>query len=307
MRPTTRAVAAVALAAAAVLATTSTAPASAGGTKVYTLDPSDRGNPEGIAYDPAGRQFFVGVVGDGTIYRGTLGSPTITPFIDGTPGSTLAVGMKVAKGLLYVAEGPLGKVNVYDTRSGALKASITTPGAGFLNDLVVTENGDVWVTDSFVPVLWKVTAAQVKAGTGTAGSISVAPEITFGAGFNLNGIVALSEKVLVVVQSNTGDLWRVALGAKGSRTITQVDAPSVPGGDGLLLDQGRLVVVQGGLEQLSFLALKNAGRKAVLKEVRTDPTLDGPSTVARAGNRYLVVNADFATSTPPYTVSGLPR
>ena len=39
----------------------------------------------------------------------------------------------------------------------------------------------------------------------------------------------------------------------------------------------------------------------------TDPTLPEPSTVARARNFYLVVNADFTTSTPPFKVTGLPR
>jgi hypothetical protein len=42
-------------------------------------------------------------------------------------------------------------------------------------------------------------------------------------------------------------------------------------------------------------------------ERRTDPTFREPSTVARARNFYLVVNADFGTSTTPFTVTGLPR
>jgi hypothetical protein len=37
----------------------------------------------------------------------------------------------------------------------------------------------------------------------------------------------------------------------------------------------------------------------------TDATLRGPSTVARDRGRFLVVNADFATSTAPFTVSGI--
>jgi hypothetical protein len=44
-----------------------------------------------------------------------------------------------------------------------------------------------------------------------------------------------------------------------------------------------------------------------VEERRTDPTLRGPSTVARDKQFYLVVNADFATSTTPFTVSALPK
>jgi len=81
----------------------------------------------------------------------------------------------------------------------------------------------------------------------------------------------------------------------------------VPGGDGLLFDRGRLLVVQGSPAQISVLKLRGGQSRAELEGTRTDPTLRGPSTVARVGKLLLVVNADFATSTQPFTVSGLPR
>src|SRR5213593_4118551 len=64
-----------------------------GATKVFTLDPSTHGNPEGVAFDPRTGAFFVGATGDGTIYRGTLDNPAVTEFIAGAPGRE-AVGMK---------------------------------------------------------------------------------------------------------------------------------------------------------------------------------------------------------------------
>jgi hypothetical protein len=75
----------------------------------------------------------------------------------------------------------------------------------------------------------------------------------------------------------------------------------------MLLDRGRLVVVQGDPAALRFLALDRDALRARLRATRTDPTLRGPSTVARSRNLLLVVNADFATSTTPFTVSGLAR
>ena len=74
-----------------------------------------------------------------------------------------------------------------------------------------------------------------------------------------------------------------------------------------MLDRGRLVVVQGDPADLRFLKLNGGATRARLVDTRTDSTLRGPSTVARARNLLLVVNADFATSTTPFTVSGLPR
>ncbi len=276
---------------------------------VYTLDPSTHGNPEGVAWDGKSKSFFVGTVGDGTIYRGTLGNTTVTPFVAGAGAA--AVGMKVSRGTLFVAGGPSQTVRAYDVSTGALKATFSVPGSGFLNDLVVTRHGDVYVTDSFVPTLWKITAAQVAAGAGTATGIPVGPEIPYAAGaFNLNGIVDLKGgKQLVVVDSNTGNLFRIDFKkhAAGGRTITRIAGATVPGGDGMIVDRGRLVVVAGSPAALHFLKLRRHNSQAREVAMRTDPTLHGPSTIARAGHTYLVVNADFATSTTPFTVSGLPR
>ena len=61
----------------------------------------------------------------------------------------------------------------------------------------------MFVTDSFRPTLWHLTAAQVRAGQGTPEAISVAPEVTYVAGaFNLNGIVPLDNNTLITVNSN---------------------------------------------------------------------------------------------------------
>src|SRR3954451_8508575 len=62
--------------------------------RVFTLSPNPVGNPEGVAFDKRSKAFFVGATGDGTIYRGTLGSDTVSPFILGSAGKS-AVGLKV--------------------------------------------------------------------------------------------------------------------------------------------------------------------------------------------------------------------
>jgi len=276
-----------------------------GATKMFTLDPSTHGNPEGIATRGGGKVFFVGATGDGTIYRGTVVDPTVTEFIPGAAGKS-AVGMKVRGGKLYVAGGMTGKISVYSLRTKALLATFDTGAGGFLNDLVVTGRG-VFVTDSFRPTLWRVTNAQVRAGSGTPQAIPLAPEIAYQTGFNLNGIVARGHK-LIVVQSNTGKLFSIEVRKGGStREIHEIASDPVAGGDGMLLDRGKLIVVRGSPAALLFLKLKHGASSAKLVATRTDPTLRGPSTVARARHLYLVVNADFATSTQPFTVSGLSR
>ena len=60
-----------------------------------------------------------------------------------------AVGLKVKRGKLYVAGGGTGSITVYDIATKAQVAKFETGSGGFLNDLQVTRNGDVYVTDSF--------------------------------------------------------------------------------------------------------------------------------------------------------------
>jgi hypothetical protein len=59
--------------------------------------------------------------------------------------------------------------------------------------------------------------------------------------------------------------------------------------------------------RVNFIELRHDGRKGKLEDQRTDDSFQGPSTIARARDRYLVVNPDFATSTPPFTVTALQR
>ena len=274
----------------------------------YVLSP-DHGNPEGVAWDPATQTFFTGTVVDGTIYRGTLGDETVEVWIEGSAGQA-AVGMKVFDGRLYVAGGPTGTITVYDIATASVVGTFETGTGGFLNDLVVTKYG-VFVTDSLRPTLWHVTPEQLAAGTGTPEAISVSAEIPYVVGFNLNGIVAYKGgRELVVVNPASASLFRIDLeitnGEVTGRSISRIESPPVAG-DGLLVDRGMLVAVVGGEQALYFLDLNGRHTAASLLFTRTDPTFQRPSTLARAHNQYLVVNADFTTSTPPFTLSGLRR
>ena len=60
--------------------------------RVFTLSLIPPGTR--IAYSKRTRSFFVSITADGAIYRGTLGSDTVSPFISGGAGKA-AVGIKV--------------------------------------------------------------------------------------------------------------------------------------------------------------------------------------------------------------------
>src|SRR3954469_18707989 len=100
--------------------------------RTFTLKPDPLGNPEGVAFDKRTKAFFVGIVGDGAIYRGTLGSATVARYIPGGAGKS-AVGVKVKRGRLYVAGGQTGSITVYSIATGAQVAKFETGPGGFLN------------------------------------------------------------------------------------------------------------------------------------------------------------------------------
>jgi hypothetical protein len=320
---------------------------------VYTLSEPQHGNPEGVAFDKRSGFFFVSATGDGAIYRGKLGDTTtpVPVFIHGMAGNS-ATGLKVQHGKLYAAGASTGTIKVYDVDSGTLLATFDTKGGDssptFINDLDVTKRGDVYATDSKRPAIYHLTAEEIAAGTPTPKPIDpddvipTSPEIPFNAAptaFNLNGIVVDDDRgddeghhggkgghrgrhegrrrdELIVIDSDTGQLFRVKVGknANATRKIRELEVKGGPfkGGDGLLIDRGRLIVVQGSADGfpngvVNFIKLRHDGRKAQLDDQRTDASFQGPSTIARARDQYLVVNPDFATSTPPFTVTGLSR
>jgi hypothetical protein len=289
--------------------------------------PATDGPPEGVAFDKRSGRFFVSRTGTGAIYVGTLGSDTLQPFIAGRAAgdAPLATGLKVRKGLLYVAGASTGQIRIYDLADPAKAPVIFETGGGFINDLDLTPNGDVYATDSTKPAIYKVSAGAVKAGAGAVETINVAPEITVDTTpgvFNLNGIVAKGNRELIVVQSNTGKLYRIKVGASVTdRKIEEiaVDGGPLTGGDGLLLDRGRLLVVRGtngsqppaagsnGVVDVVKLR-RHRTEGEVVKEI-TDASFAGPSTIARAKKLLLVVNANFANAATAqeFTVTGLPR
>ena len=252
----------------------------------------------------------MGTIGDGTIYRAGLDDTVARVFIPGTDGGQ-ATGLEVWHDRLYVAGGGTGQLRVYEIATGHLLATFDTGEGGLLNDLAITKTGDLYVTDSFRPYLWHVTAEQVDAGGGVPQAIPVDPEITYDPfAFNLNGIVALEGgQRLIVGHSGTGELFRIDLDATAplGRTIQRIDVEPLFS-DGLLVDKGQLVVVTFyPAPTLTFVKLDAQAESGVVVGQLTHPSITDPSTVARARNSYLVVNADFLTSTPPFTVTALPR
>jgi Cu-Zn family superoxide dismutase len=280
----------------------------------YVL-PGDAVFPEGIAYDERTGTVYVTSTADGTVFRGDVRDDTLAVFLPGrADGRTTAVGVAVdpRRQRLFVAGGETGRVFVYDTRTGALLASLAGGAAPtFVNDVAVAPDGAAYVTDSRSPFIYRVVeeggAFRLERWldlTGTA--------VVYRTGFNLNGIeVAPGGRYLFTVQSNTGQLFRVDT---RTRAVARVDlgGDGLPNGDGLFLRGATLYAVQNRDGVIAEVRLRGFGPGAPSGRVvgRTgDPSFRFPTTLEEARGRLLVVNAQFDRRGPglapdlPFTVS----
>jgi hypothetical protein len=157
------------------------------------------------------------------------------------------------------------------------------------------------VTDGMLPVLWHLTPDQVAAGSGTLQGVP--PEIPIQGDDNLNGIVALTDRRLIVGNRADGRLYRIDLDDTGGRTIVPITGVTVPLNGGMALDGNRLVIADDA--GLSVVALDaDAGRATLVEQIR-DPSFRSTISVAVADDRYLVANLGDQ-GPPPDTVSSVP-
>jgi sugar lactone lactonase YvrE len=273
------------------------------------VDLPDGWAPEGITAG-RGTTVFVGSLVDGAIWKGNVRTGEGRVLVPGTAGS-LAVGVEyeARANRLWVAGGPSGAVRVYDATSGELLQTYTFAPAGFLNDLVVTRDA-VYVTDSFIQQLDVIPLGRDGRlpDPSAARTLPLTGDISFVPGqFNANGIVA-SRGRLIVVQSNTGKLFRVSP-RTGVANEIDLGGASVSFGDGLELRGRTLYVVRNQLNEVAVFRLGRRLATARLRGTITSPDLAVPTTVAFQAGRLWAVNARFGTPvTPatPYWITRLP-
>jgi Cu-Zn family superoxide dismutase len=263
--------------------------------------------PEGIARDGRSGDVFTGSSSEGHIYRVKAGARAQLLQAGGSPGRQGAFGMKLdGQGRLWVAGGPGGVVSVIDPVSGATLGQ-TLPPKGlhvFLNDIAIAPDGAAYVTDSFHPVLWRVsTAPGAPMAMEPWLDLRGTPIRYLPNQINLNGIVVSRDgRMLLAVQLSTGQLWRIDPATRGV-TQVRVEGGPLTGGDGLLLgERNQLVLLRNATNEVVQLQLSDDWSAA--RELRriTDPRLRYPTTAAWGeGGRLIVVNGqlDRQKSPPP--------
>jgi len=292
----------------ALLSLALAAPTALAAPSEYIL-PGDSVFPEGITTRPGTDQFFVSSTSDGTIFRGTLGKPRTRVFLaPGQDGRVLANGLRATSDHLIVAGSVTGLLFVYDIRTGRLVRRFATGSGGLLNDVAVTQAGDVYVTDSMRGLLFRVKARAL--AKRTSATRRLRPFVRFGdtpVGSYANGIVPAGRRYVLVVGLSTGVLGRVDLESGRVRTVKGINLPA---GDGLAITGHTLYGVNSGSRVTEVKLSRDWLRGSTQRQI-TSPLFRLPTTVAIAGRRLLVVNSQFdrrgMTPALPFTVAGVRR
>lgn len=211
---------------------------------------------------------------------------------------------------------------MYDTGTRARLASFELPeGQPFVNDLTITPDGSVYLTDSVAPVVYRITAAELTDAMAHGGKGELRPFADLGSAKDpaaqsptlLNGIVSdPAGRYLLVVDMGTGKLYRITLDADRSITEVTQHGGTMINGDGLEMRGDTLWVVQNKDNTVSRWQISDNGANATRQQRITDAALAIPTTIAHAGDRALVVISQFDRGGPmgagtpgPFTVAAI--
>jgi hypothetical protein len=246
--------------------------------------------PEGIAADPATGDLYLSSIQHRKILR-ISPSGLVQDFIsEGQDGALAILGIRIdpRDRTVWAASQEHGRSLLFHwDRNGRLMARYPAEGRPHLfNDLAVTHNGDVYVTDSLANAVY-----LLKSGRNTLA------RITFPQAFYPNGIT-LSEDERRLYVSDAFSLFILDLGTKKIARVLPPRGASIAGFDGLYEYQGTLVGIQNGAGAPRILQLFFAHDGSRVERVQTlefrSELMDLPTTGAIYQDQlYYIVNSQI--------------
>ena len=263
---------------------------------------SDTLYPEGIAYHSKRNMFFVSSLRHGKI--GTVDRKGNYTIFVNSPEIISAIGIRLNEetNTLYVCTSDPGvstntspatqrkfaKLIAYDATTGAQKyiadlGALNPSGMNFANDVTFDNEGNVYVTNSFSPIIFKIDSNGKP-------TIFATSEEWKAEGFSLNGIVYHPNGYLIVAKSNPGSLYKVSV--KNPAEFKKIACELLPGIDGLIYNETKneVIAISNVSQEIVQLTTGNnwdsAKRIKTVKSVNTFPT-----TGTIVGSIYYVLNA----------------
>ncbi|CAI0878415.1 SMP-30/gluconolactonase/LRE family protein [Serratia marcescens] len=277
--------------------------------------------PEGIAWNARAGAFLVSslrggqlglVYPDGRYRRFSTGSGLITTsgmLVDAERNRVLVCNEDVGVSLNSTSgtRNRVAQVLEFNLDTGALQQtydlSSLSRGPTLANDLALDAQGNIYVTDSFQPQIYKIDRAtrQVSILVRSARLMPAdAPAAAQGTQPYLNGIVYHPDGYLIAADYTRGLLWKVTL--ENAPAVSEIRLPQrLKGPDGLRLKNAHeLVIVQsfpgrkaGMSGNVTLLSSNDGWASAHITAVATPPELDGPTGAALRDGEVWVVNSRY--------------
>ncbi|MGK0684718.1 SMP-30/gluconolactonase/LRE family protein [Serratia marcescens] len=277
--------------------------------------------PEGIAWNPRAGAFLVSslrggqlglVYPDGRYRRFSTGKGLITTsgmLVDAERNRVLVCNEDVGVSLNSApgTRNRVAQVLEFNLDTGALQQtydlSSLSRGPTLANDLALDAQGNIYVTDSFQPQIYKIDRAtrQVSILVRSARLMPAeVPAAAQGTQPYLNGIVYHPDGYLIAADYTRGLLWKVTLDI--APAISEIRLPQrLKGPDGLRLKNAHeLVIVQsfpgakGSMSgDVTLLSSNDGWDSAYITAVATPSELDGPTGAALRDGEVWVVNSRY--------------
>ncbi len=247
--------------------------------------------PEGIAYDPRRRTFYLGSIYKSKIVALDPAGRRRDFKASGEGGLANVLGMRVdaRRRLLWVCSNTregAASVFKYALDSGELKGKYTLderPARRQFNDIALSRRGDAYVTDSLGAAVYEI----------RAGAERPRPLVKLEPGIYPNGVALSADERRLYVATAAGILI-VDIGAGTVAELARGENVATVGVDGLYLHRGSLVAVQNATpapDRVIRLLLSADGRKAerarVLESNHPDYAL--PTTGVVVGDELFYV------------------
>lgn len=245
--------------------------------------------PEGIAWDPQTRSYFVGSIAQRKIVRVDASGKVSDWSKPGELGNVLGLVVDASRRRLHAVSTSLvgtpdstsNRVVTYDLATGRLLHSVTVAAAAQLNDVTVGPDGDLFTTDSRAGNVFRIHAA-----TGMIDTLVVVP--------GANGVAVSADGRALYVAHSTG-VARLDLATGDALARIEIPAgETIAAIDGLYTDGATLIGVQNVTTpgRVVRIHLRPDGKGADRIETLLShhhPALDEPTTGVLVGRTFALL------------------
>ncbi len=260
--------------------------------------------PEGTAYNSANNMFYVSSVKTGTIGSVDLQGNYKVFYEDAGLKSSFGMKADMKRNCLWVCVGD-PNYSIYadsstykkmirlisiDLKTGKkiqdIDLSHLYQGKHFANDLTLDDAGNIYITDSYSPVIYKV-------NTFFQPTVFAVNDLFKANDIGLNGITWSKQGYLITVNNSNGSILKVDI--NNSQNVTQVKIKNLfPGADGILFDdQNNLLLSQNkGVDKIFKISSTDDWQSAkVTAATSGTDRFQNPSTSTMKGNDLYIMNS----------------